>query len=120
MFNDNFLDLPLEKFHFEKISYCDLLTITEGMNVKCSPGFDGIPFKVLLENSHKILPFLVLLFNQILTENSIPKDWKCAVVTPLFKSKGSRSECDNYRGISVLSPITKLFEIILSKQLTKL
>jgi len=61
--------------------------------------------------------FLVLLFNQILTLNSIPKDWKCAVLTPLFKGKGSRSECDNYRGISILSPIAKLFEIILSKQL---
>ena len=31
MFNDNFLDLPCEKFHFEKITYCDLITITEGM-----------------------------------------------------------------------------------------
>jgi len=30
----------------------------ENMNAKCSPGFDGIPFKIFAESSKKILPFL--------------------------------------------------------------
>ncbi len=28
------------------------------MNAKCSPGFDGVPFKIFVENFKKILPFL--------------------------------------------------------------
>ena len=29
-----------------------------------------------------------------------PEDWKSAVIVPLYKGKGERSECKNYRGIS--------------------
>jgi hypothetical protein len=39
-------------------------------------------------------------------------------VTPLFKNKGDKSESNNYRGFSVLSPITKLFEKIIAKQIS--
>ena len=28
-----------------------------------------------------------------------PGDWKSAVILPLYKGKGERSECKNYRGI---------------------
>jgi len=33
----------------------------------------------------------------------MPKDFEDAVIIPLFKKKGSRSVCDNYRGISLLA-----------------
>ncbi len=117
LFNTNFLVRPLENFKFEKINALELSAIIENMNAKCSPGFDGIPFKIFAESSRKILPFLEMLFNRILSENYIPSDFKCAVVTPLFKGKGSKHECTNYRGISILSPVTKLFETVLYKQL---
>jgi hypothetical protein len=42
---------------------------------------------------------------------------KCAIVFALFK-KGDRSNCDNYRGISVLSPFAKIFERILAANIT--
>ncbi len=115
-FNTNFLVRPSENFKFEKISAVDLSAIMENMNAKCSPGFDGIPFKIFAESSRKILPFLEMLFNRILSENYIPSDFKCAVVTPLFKGKGSKHECTNYRGISILSPVTKLFETNIGKR----
>ena len=40
-----------------------------------------------------------------------------ALVTPLFK-KNSRSDINNYRGISILSPISKMFEKVLVSQIT--
>ena len=31
----------------------------------------------------------------------VPEDWRSAVIVPLYKGKGERNECKNYRGISL-------------------
>ena len=48
----------------------------------------------------------------------VTNDWKHAIISPLFKGKGARDELDNYRGISILQVIAKLFERILCGQIT--
>ena len=50
------------------------------------------------------------LFNECLETKEIPSDWKIALVTPLYKKSGSFDDLNNYRGISVLPPIGKIFE----------
>jgi hypothetical protein len=57
------------------------------------------------------------LFNLCLSTGSIPDHWKVAFLTPFYKGKGSKSSLDNYRPISILSPISKVFENLLSIQL---
>ena len=47
---------------------------------------------------------------------TFPDDWKCARVTPLFK-QGDASDLNNYRPISVISVIVKVFERIVYDQL---
>ena len=46
-----------------------------------------------------------------MTTGIFPDDWKCAEVTPLFK-QGSSSDMNNYRLISVISVVAKVFERI--------
>ena len=41
-------------------------------------------------------------FNKLFESAACPLDWKIAIVTPNYKGKGSRSESENYRGISIL------------------
>ena len=41
------------------------------------------------------------------------EDWRSAVIVPLYKGKGERSECKNYRGISLLSVVGKIYAGIL-------
>ena len=41
------------------------------------------------------------------------KHWRYAVITPLYKGKGERSESKNYRGISLLSVVGKIYVEIL-------
>jgi hypothetical protein len=37
----------------------------------------------------------------------MPKEWKTAIVSPLYKGKGADDCVDGYRGISILTPINK-------------
>jgi hypothetical protein len=61
---------------------------------------------------------LNLIFNLSLSEGKFPDDWKKARVSLIFKS-GNREECGNYRPISILSVISKIFEKIVFDQLSQ-
>ena len=50
-------------------------------------------------------------------QGRIADDWGKAVICPVFKNKGDRAECGNYRGISLLPHITKIYERILERRL---
>ena len=39
----------------------------------------------------------------------VPEDWRYAVIVPLYKGKGERTECKHYRGISLLSVVGKIY-----------
>jgi hypothetical protein len=98
-------------------------TIVEKLILKLdnasSPGLSGIPTKILKAASNSLAPLLAKLFNNCISSNKIPIEWKSAVVTPLYKQKSTdKSNKNNYRGISVLSLIAKLFEKILATQIT--
>uniref|UniRef100_A0A914V3Q0 Reverse transcriptase domain-containing protein n=1 Tax=Plectus sambesii TaxID=2011161 RepID=A0A914V3Q0_9BILA len=51
--------------------------------------------------------------------NQIPHTWKVATIVPIFK-KGDPKDCNNYRGISLLSIIGKVFMLVLQLRLQKL
>lgn len=55
------------------------------------------------------------MFNLSLTSNAIPHAWKSAMVLPLLK-RGDPFELDNYRSISRLSVIAKVFESLVNDQ----
>ena len=38
----------------------------------------------------------------------VPEDWRSAVIVPLYTGRGERTECRNYRGISLLSVVAKI------------
>ena len=46
-------------------------------------------------------------------ENSVAEDWRYAVIVPLYKGKGERTECKNYKGFSFLSLVRKIYTGIL-------
>ena len=43
----------------------------------------------------------------------VPEEWRSAVIVSLYKGKGERTECWNYRGISMLSVVGKIYAVIL-------
>lgn len=58
------------------------------------------------------------MFNRILNSGHFPDDWSKAVIIPVFK-KGDRSNPSDYRGISLISCLCKLFTSILNTRLLK-
>ena len=64
-----------------------------------------------------IRTFLVTLFNTILEKKSYPEDWSSGIITPIHKS-GEIDNPDNYRGITINSCLSKLFNLLLTTRLT--
>ena len=59
----------------------------------------------------------VKLFNIILDTSQIPDNWTIRIIKPIFKNKGSKNDTDNYRGITLLSCLGKLFTATLNTRL---
>ena len=59
-----------------------------------------------------------MVFSIICRIEVIPSDWKKGILVPVFKGKGSRTDCSNYRGITLLSVPGKLFAMLPLKRAT--
>ncbi|VDP56337.1 unnamed protein product [Schistosoma margrebowiei] len=65
-------------------------------------GPDNIPAEALKADVVATARILHILFNKIWDEEQVPKDWKEGLLIKIPK-KGDLSNCDNYRGITLLS-----------------
>ena len=59
---------------------------------------------------------LLLIFNTSIATGIYPEEWKCSKVVPVFK-QGDRADLDNYRPISIIPVVAKVFERIIYDQL---
>ena len=89
--------------------------ISQMRNAK-APGLDGISSEVLKLGGEATVRWLSSIFTTMCTEETIPSDWQKQLLVPIHK-KGSQSDCDNYRGISLLSVPSKVFTKIISNRL---
>ena len=71
-------------------------------------GKDGIP-EVLKCVKGILIKDLHEIFCQCCREGTVPQDMRDANIVTLYKNKGDRSDCNNYRTISFLSIVGKLF-----------
>lgn len=88
------------------------------MNTNKPMGYDGIPVKFYKRFSEQITPHFTKVINSILENGEYPNSLKTALITPLYKQKGEKSNVRNYRPISVLSTSTKIIEKLISDKLT--
>ena len=82
-------------------------------------GLDNISAKLLRECPDLLAESLTVIFNQSLITGIFPNEWKSARVTPLYKNSGKRTEPTNYRPISVIPVVAKVFERIIYDQIYK-
>ena len=81
-----------------------------------APGNDELTSDIIKQGGEEVIQQLVKLFNQILILQKIPKAWKEAKIILLFK-KGDKADVKNYRPISLLSHLYKIFTKIIQNRI---
>ncbi|KAI8517538.1 hypothetical protein Bbelb_035550 [Branchiostoma belcheri] len=82
-----------------------------------APGSDGIPPELLKLDVPILKEHLLDLLLSCWREGRIPQELKDAKLVTLYKNKGSRQECGNYRAIALLSLVGKLYARVILKRL---
>ena len=85
-----------------------------------APGKDGIPPEVLKCGKPVLLQHLHELLCLCWKMGHVPQDMRDANIVTLYKNKGDRSDCNNYRGISLLSIVGKVFARVVLTRLQSL
>ena len=97
------------EFNFIPITKPVLATAINQLNISKASGLDNISNKLIKAAGNTIHDSLLHLFNLVLVTGIFPEALKIARVTPIYK-EGNKSECENYRPISVIPALAKILE----------
>ncbi|KAK2702324.1 hypothetical protein QYM36_019066 [Artemia franciscana] len=112
---------PLQELDYsllEETKEEEIKNILKNQKGGTAPGLDGIPIMVYNKFALSFVPIMVFIFNAILSTHKWPEAWKTSVILPLFK-KGNAEEHSNYRPISLIPTMSKIFEKIIDVILSK-
>ena len=90
----------------------------KNLKLRKSPGTDGIGTEFYKNTSHIIVPTLCDIFNSIMNSGEFPESWSESIIVPVHKS-GSMNNPSNFRGISMLNMIYKIFSNIIFDRTTR-
>ena len=84
-----------------------------------APGSDSIPAEIYKNGGPALVLQILQLFKLIWQQETVPQDLRDASIIHLYKRKGNRQDCNNHRGISLLSTAGKILARILLNRLMK-
>ena len=106
-------------FSFSKVTPEEMILKIKALNVRKSGTFMNIP-AIILKQVDKIAaePLANIWNNEIISKQKFPSKLKLADVTPLFKKLENVCK-ENYRPVSLLPLVSKIFERIMQEQMIK-
>jgi len=120
--NDTAPTLPLKETKFKmiekKITEDEIAKILKTLKIDKSPGPDKIHPRILKETADTIAIPLKIIFEQSLKDKEVPKSWKEAQISAIFK-KGKKCLAGNYRPVSLTSVICKVMETMVREHVIK-
>jgi hypothetical protein len=108
-------DRVYQSMYVKSVGEKELVEIIDNLK-NGSAGWDGIKASVIKSVKNEILPILLYLVNLSLETGVFPNMLKIATVTPIHK-KGPKDDVSNYRPISVLPVVSKIFERIMCNRI---
>ncbi len=106
----------LSQFEFKPVTVSEILLQIEKLNSKKASPLNSIPAKILKQNSDIFAVLIQKIFNSDLSRNNFPKELKTGEISSLFKSLDAFIK-KNYRPITVLSSVSKIYERVLESQI---
>jgi len=88
----------------------------ERLKTHKSPGIDQIPTELIKAGGRTICCAIHKLIISIWNKEKLPEEWKESIIVPIHK-EGDKTECNNYRGISLLPTTYKILSSILLSRL---
>ena len=102
-------NFEFEPFNFEDVSVKDIERIIDNIKCDVATGIDDIPSKIVKQAKNILSPYVTKIINISYESKVFPNILKKAVIRPIYK-KDDKNEISNYRPISILPVISKIFE----------
>ena len=104
------------KLHIISVAPKMVKKVVMNLDLSKASGPDCIPVVVLKNCEPELSYILAELFNKFLKESCFPECWKVSSVVPVFKNVGKRSTAKNYRPVTLLSVVSKVFEKLVNNR----
>ena len=104
------------KFKFKSIEVCQIITIIKKLANGKAVGTHSLPNRSLKEGVELIAPSLCAIFSCAVYTQTYPPDLNIVKVSAIFKS-GEKEDLNNYRPISVIPTLARLFERLICNQI---
>ena len=104
-------------FSFSQARKKDILKEIQRLDIKKAAQESDIPSRIIKENSDIFGEYLLSSFNDAIDKSYFPTALKQANINPVFKTGGRYSK-DNYRSISILPNVSKIFEKCMLRQMS--
>ncbi|KAM8704295.1 hypothetical protein ACLKA7_008835 [Drosophila subpalustris] len=122
-------NMPIMQHHFawpyttilEMDREIEVVEVTDAIarcKVRKTPGEDRVPAEFFKNASPLFISQLTTTFNKIFATANVPDSFRKNVIYPIFK-KGNALEPENYRGISFINAVAKVFTSVILARLTK-
>ena len=114
-FAQNNSGYTMHSMFLRRTSVEEVISIISNAKNKTSTGVDGISNRLLKYCCSVVSSPLEILFNRCMNLSYFPDQFKIAKIIPIFK-EGNKDDFSNYRPISLLPAISKVFERIIFKR----
>ena len=107
-------------FTMTHVKASEVKNVLKSLPSKNSTGTDNISYRLQKEAGPGVVGPLTTLINISLRKGEVPGEWKCAMVSPIFKGGNrDREEATNYRPISLTSCVARVLEKLINVHLLK-
>ena len=101
---------------YTEITLGEVKSVIKDLKTAKSPGIDDLAAEVFKSACDLLSPYL---FNKIFMSGEYPDSWQKGIIVPIYKNKGDINSTNNYRGITLINVIAKIFSHVLLNRINK-